>query len=555
MVALPHPEGRFKPDWVLAFSLAVAFLSCLHGITVRYSHPDQMAFLPLFHEGKMPFNPGWFEKPPFHTYFNYFLSVLPLSAVTALLGIPAHSLATIQLVWSRILATLMFLGSIALVFRIADETYGLRAARIIALLLATSAGLVASSHFLTADIPVMFWMLVAFYFCWKLYSDGLAIHYGLAGLFTGIAMATKYNGLGIGIAIPAAHFLRILYFEGRAFARNPIHAKLVLGLVAVAVGFVMANPFAILDHRTFRSDFLYNYMVAPVYEGQTGHSYFRFFSAMHELIGVPSLLLALAGAIVSLYVVLRSQEIRSPRVMFWLSFVVVAVYYAEFAPFPRLETRFVLPLAPFFFLLSGPALVRLSYARVLHVAIVLLVVYNVLCCYYVGIQFLGDPRIDAELWIDANAVPGKIIESDVYSPDVDMVSHPGSMQVTMPFVTGRERLFERLFPGNTFINGPPDVRTRTDRMVSWYSVESLVQRNPDYLIVNSLYYERFTQPGIRGDLYPTIRDYFQSLLDEEYGYEIVLDRESVEVPALLYPQEIDFLHNRVTILKKRDGLR
>src|SRR5688572_10519698 len=53
-------------DGVLVAALILAFVFCLHGITAKLLHPDQMAFMPLFHEGELPFNPKWFEKPPFH---------------------------------------------------------------------------------------------------------------------------------------------------------------------------------------------------------------------------------------------------------------------------------------------------------------------------------------------------------------------------------------------------------------------------------------------------------------------------------------------------------
>ena len=81
-------------------------------------------------------------------------------------------------------------------------------------LFGTSAGLVAHAHFLTADIPVLFWMLAAFVCCQRIFERGRWQDYLLAGLLTGVAAATKYNGLGVGIAIPAAHFARLALREG-----------------------------------------------------------------------------------------------------------------------------------------------------------------------------------------------------------------------------------------------------------------------------------------------------------------------------------------------------
>ena len=70
--------------------------------------------------------------------------------------------------------------------------------------------------------------------------------------------------------------------------------------------------------------------------------------------------------------------------------------------------------------------------------------------------------------------------------------------------------------------------------------------------LNSLYYDRFIEPGLKQDLYPTMKDYFQKLLSEQYPYKIVFEEESKHAPTWVYPREIDFLYNRVTILAKEN---
>jgi hypothetical protein len=123
----------------------------------------------------------------------------------------------------------------------------------------------------------------------------------------------------------------------------------------------------------------------------------------------------------------------------------------------------------------------------------------------------------------------------------------------MPFVTGRERLFEVLFPNNEFINGTQEDRLRAEENITWFTGSALIARKPDYVVIDSLYYQRFTQPGIRRDLYPSMDEYFSSLLDEKFPYHIVFDQESERVPAWVYPKEIDFTHNRVTLLVRNES--
>jgi len=43
-------------------------------------------------------------------------------------------------------------------------------------------------------------------------------------------------------------------------------------LAMVVVGFVVTNPYAVLDYQAFRDDFLYNYIVAPMVHGANSSS-------------------------------------------------------------------------------------------------------------------------------------------------------------------------------------------------------------------------------------------------------------------------------------------
>jgi 4-amino-4-deoxy-L-arabinose transferase-like glycosyltransferase len=541
-------------DKVLAVALLISFFLSLYGITAKSQNPDQMAFLPLFLEGKLPFNPGWFDKPPFHTYVNYFLSVLPISVLSKGFAFSPPTEEILKTVWSRLLTKFMLLGAIGLLYRIARKSYDLLSARIIALIAATTAGFIAYSHFLTVDIPVMFWMLVAFYFSHSILFERKTSNYLIAGFFTGIATATKYNGVAIGITLVVAHILsfRLVSWKQVPWQELLFNRKLIAGLTMVVVGFIAGNPFAVLDYRSFYYGFLYNYMVAPVYEGQAGHSFIRFFGTMIEIIGLPFFIVSTAAFLSALLATVLAWEEWRKRATFLLCLSAFVPYYIQFGLFPRLETRFVLPIMPLWLLMSGLFWGKLRpYKAILGLILVSLLGYNLICSLYVGKRVLDDPRARAEIWVKENVSTGSSIESDIYSPPWhDIVE----AQVTiMPFVTGRERLFAVLFPGNTFINGTAEDRHRAEERITWFSEEELMKRNPDYVVLDSLYYQRFIQPGIRRELYPSMYEFFVSLLSEQSSYIIVFDQESEDVPAWIYPQDIDFIHNRLTILASSES--
>ena len=555
-LALRLKQSTLRIDRILLVALLVCFLLSLYGITVHYNNPDQMAFLPLFLDEKLPFNPGWFDKPPFHTYFNYFLSVLPISELSKAFGFSLQTEVILEIIWSRLLTKFMLLIAIGLLYHISRKSYGVVPARVIALIAATTAGLIGYSHFLTVDIPVMFWMLVAFTFSHRLLFEREFSSYLWAGFFTGIAAATKYNGVAMGFSIIAAHMLS---YKIESWRRIPwidmlFHKGLWAGLMMVAVGFLAGNPFALLDYPAFSSGFLYNYMVAPVYEGQTGHSFIRFFGRMIEIIGLPYFSVCAIAFLIGIAALFSVKGEWKKRATFLLCLSILIPYYIEFGLFPRLETRFVLPIMPMLFLISGSLWERLQpYKAAFGLLLFSLVGYNLICSLYVGWRFLDDPRLRAETWAKENMPVGSTVEKDIYSPTWMYLPEIQAEVTVMPFVTGRERLFALRFPNNEFINGTDEDRRMAEENMAWFSESELMARKPDYVVVNSLYYQRFTQPGIRRDLYPSMYDYFSSLLGENLPYHIVFDQESQSVPAWVYPKEIDFTHNRVTILVSNES--
>jgi hypothetical protein len=120
----------------------------------------------------------------------------------------------------------------------------------------------------------------------------------------------------------------------------------------------------------------------------------------------------------------------------------------------------------------------------------------------------------------------------------------------MPFVTGRERLFRTLFPDNEFINGSADDQAAAEIRLQWYTKEALQARQPGYIVTNSNYFGRFLEPGLRRELYPSMAQYFDELLHGQLGYEIAYDVSTPAPAGWIYPRKIDFLQNRVVVLRR-----
>lgn len=548
--------ARIDP-W-LATALLAAAVFCLYGChwgRVECWNRDQMAM-----RGLRWLAPGGFAKPPFHTYLNHLIVLGPITVTEAI----ASAVSGKKLMWnearllgSRFLVVALFLGTVALLYVISLRAYGKFAARVLALVAATSAGLISYTHFLSCDSPLLFFMVAAAFFAQRIVISGTTRDYVFAGLVTGIAAATKYNGVAVGITIVVAHLLSQNCRDLKSCLFAP---RLILGVGMVLVGFVLGNPFAVITPKKFIGDFMYNYTVTPHYKGQTGVGYGDFLWRIPELLGWPGAILIATCVVLSAFVAITRRKTH-PAV--FQGFVIAAslalLYYVKIGSFARMPTRFVLPTIPFFILMAGPMLQALERKRVLvHVALVPVLCYNALCSAYVGKRFSDDPRMAAQKWMIANVPLGSVIESSAGSPHwarlpelnaVDMTLqkpkwsklHGGvTADLRMPHVTGRAELFERIFPDNRWVQ--EEVREKEGKPnESLFSAEELGRRNP---LVVTAYSSDTNAPS------KAARNYYAQLLAGHLGYRIAFDARSPAVPRWIYPRSIDFLNGRMTILTR-----
>lgn len=548
---------RFRCDPWLAAILAAAALFCAYGIhwgRAECWNYDEMALRPL-----NGLHPGYFYRPPFHTYVNHLLVFFPVHLGERLAKqLYFHTPVRFneaRLIGSRMLTAALFLGTVALIFAISLRFYGRFAARIIALVFASSAGFIAFAHFLTCDLPLLFWMAAAVFFSARIAQSGKTRDYVLAGLFSGLAAATKYNGVLVGAAIGVAH----LFSPNCRDLRSIFHWRLLLGGALIPIAFIAGNPYAVLDYKKFSADFMYNYTVAPRYGGQTGVGYGEFLRALPEILGLPGTIVIACCVAASLVVLFRRRDqTRNARIGFLIAGSVALLYYLALGSFARIPVRFVLPAVPSLILMAGPILAILeNRARTLVLLLLVpLTAYNVICCVFVGKRFCDDPRLAAQDWMIAHA-RGKTIQSSNVSPHwtklyrlhgvefaADQPTHepapPNStIDWRMPVANGRTELFAKVFAGNKWVEEGMWVEGRPEEPV--FSAAAQARRNPDLISIYS--------PDVDVPI-EFVRNYYNDLLAEKLGYKTVFHGTTPEVSPLLYPKFIDCLPGTITILSR-----
>ncbi|PYL22997.1 MAG: hypothetical protein DMF37_10835 [Verrucomicrobia bacterium] len=477
-------------------------------------------------------------KPPFHTYLNHVLVVWPIIGVMKIAQVPPERMKianSAKLIGSRLVTIALYLGTIALAYSFSRSSYGRFSAAIIAFAFATSAGFVTNAHFLTVDMPLLFWMLAALWAALRLASAPSIRNYAIAGFLTGIAIATKYNGLAVGIALLAAHFFAT---KGAGLRRIILSRQLAIGLGMVLLGFLFGCPTAPYEPKKFWHDFIYNYTVTPRYSGQPDRAnYLGALGRFPEIVGMPGAILIAGLAILSCILILKRRDLGNAATRgFTLSGAVFLLYILKIGAFPRTETRYVLPAIPFLILMIGPALQTCERRKWTLALLLPVLIYNCLCSYLVGKRFNDDPRLKAQLWMAKNVRSGSVIESSgtPVPPARDITD------LRLPHMPGRIELFRKVFPEWV----QPLVAEREGHAdQALFTVAALRKRNPDYIAIYSLDYKVPSE---------TVRGYYGDLLAGKFPYANAFDGQTPHSPAWIYPRTIDSLRGRITILQRKD---
>ena len=181
--------------------------------------------------------------PAFGLYYVWGLSV---GFWTALAEVPrdAFGFYVVARGHSAVLGALTILLTSLLARRLWPGERGRWIGVVAALFVTFSFNHVRQSHFGVTDVPMTFFVMLAFVAAVAMYREGLPRQYAVAGGLVGLACATKYSALPMLAVLLAAHLL------GRPW-RAWLSPRLMVGLGAVPVGFFLGYPYALFNWRPF----------------------------------------------------------------------------------------------------------------------------------------------------------------------------------------------------------------------------------------------------------------------------------------------------------------
>ncbi len=529
---------------MLAVCLVLSFvlgISALNWGKYDCMNPDATAFKSI--AKWPPLHPDRFDRPPLHSYINNMLINEPskwVASATVVFGGQKSEAEKwrwqVRTILARLLQFAFFSGSVALVFVFAREHIGLAAARASAFLLATSPSFLLNKVFLSSDITLIFWMLASLVASGRILKSGGMRASVWAGLFAGFAAATKYNGLAVGLAIPLAHFFfrdgggRWDFLRRRAFW---------VGGLAAPVGFVLANPYSVLDYKKFFADFMYNYKVTPIYDGETGGTgYGAFLSALPEVLGWPFLLLAPLLLVLGLLWIWKHRASGAFAATV-ICGAIFALYFWKIGGFPRMESRFVLPMAPFLLLLVASGwqwLATWRWAAV--VPAVLLGGYGIASGFEITRQFVEDPRMAAISWAETHFPKSARIEASTASPAWKWMPGKSLKVIHFPIGMDRNQRFSEA------LKDDPWVQERLNHNLAlnqpeFFTTEALAKRRSDFITVDSQYlHDRLAAP------------FLEELIAGGHGYHVAFDGKPPVLPQWVFPATPNSVRVRFVILAR-----
>lgn len=419
---------------VLTAALIVRLVGAMYDLP-RIYHPDEPRYVEviqgIFVRGDL--NPHMFNYPSLFFYVNA-LAYAPFYLIGRLIGVfhaPTDILPPVILamgtaqaqtpsavMMGRCLTICAGTAVVGFVYWAGRRLTGRASVGLLAAaMMAVTPAAVWHSRSITPDTFVTLACMAAFVAIVHAYQRGGLRRYALAAFLVGLTASTKYNGVLIGIPLLVA-----------ARARCRHHAlprASVLLLAAVAAGFLLATPYAILDPVNFLRGVRFesrHYATGHIgMEGDTLAWYLRYMWSTGGLLYVLFVLGSFVG-------VRRNPKETGLLVSF------PVVYFIFISRFTVRNDRTLLPLIPFVILTAMWSLVRLldgirrARATPLRGLGLACVVGLMIPLWRVpGAQTIADTRqllradsrATAAAWIERNLPAGAKIAIESYAPYVD----------------------------------------------------------------------------------------------------------------------------------------
>jgi len=319
-----------------------------YGLPFLYD-PDEPTFITMVYKMLITddLHPGWFGHPGttlvYILYFIYKLTFIIGTNIGVYTNFEAYKLLyfqdpTLFYLTGRIICALFGSATILIVYLITRRLLNHKAGLLASALLAISPLHIMYSKLIRTDIILTFFIVVVFWYTLNIFDRRKWSDYILAGLFSGLAIATKYPGLIAVIIIIAAYLLN------KEFRDLP---KIISSGFACIFGAFLGSPYLFLDFRTALSDIIIE--ARPRHLSQTGEGfihnlYWYIKGPLLENVSFIGLIIVFLGLIIC--IVSRKKDKRL--------LIVFPICFLLFISSLNLRfDRWIIPFIPFFYMIMS----------------------------------------------------------------------------------------------------------------------------------------------------------------------------------------------------------
>jgi len=397
--------------WLLAIVLLAASVRLigLDWDQNHHFHPDERAIAEAvlrlsFDPSTLQLNPRFFAYGSFPFYVN--------GVVAAILGRVSPALRSYDglVLVGRAVSAVAGTLTVLLLILLGTRLYNRRVGLLAGFLLAVCVLHVQNSHYAVTDVFLTFMVTVALYNLVGLAQRGRVRDYAYSGLAIGLAAATKFSALPLLAPLGVAVLIRL----ARERRLAPILAKSLLALSAVATGFAVGQPYALLDFATFSRQIReQGNMVRHAGLMPYTNQYIGTVKYVYEIEQIvlwcmgPALGLAAVWATMARTV--GAVRERSSEHLVLLSWVIP--YFAVTGWFEVKFLRYLLPIYPFMMLWAAAWLLEKAERSRLGRAALWTVIVTTVAYLLAFMSIYQRPHtvVTASEWVYANVPPGSTL--------------------------------------------------------------------------------------------------------------------------------------------------
>jgi 4-amino-4-deoxy-L-arabinose transferase-like glycosyltransferase len=264
----PALRRRLDP-WLLGAIAATAIGLTLRLVGLAYGLPDHFHWDEptimnrVIRMGGGDLNPHFFYYPTLLMYVMLAVQGVLYAAGHALHVYPSTNAfavsyltdSTASYLSGRALVAITGGLSVFLTYLVGRRYLSAPAGLIGASLLAVSPVHIGSSHFVTNDVPMAFFALLACLFLWNVYTRGRGVDYLTAGVAIGLGVSIKYLPVVLLVSLALAHAFRLKNETSTWRDSTRDLGSLAAGIAAAGVAFAVTSPFVVLDWRSALHDY------------------------------------------------------------------------------------------------------------------------------------------------------------------------------------------------------------------------------------------------------------------------------------------------------------